>query len=75
MLSYQGGIRVPSYTASKSAVMGLTRLMANEWAQYGINVNAIAPVIWPPITRNSYATMKTGISKFWIASLPDAGSK
>lgn len=43
MLSYQGGIRVPSYTASKSAVMGLTRLMANEWAQYGINVNAIAP--------------------------------
>ncbi|WP_455810955.1 2-dehydro-3-deoxy-D-gluconate 5-dehydrogenase KduD [Pseudomonas graminis] len=43
MLSYQGGIRVPSYTASKSAVIGLTRLMANEWAQYGINVNAIAP--------------------------------
>lgn len=43
MLSYQGGVRVPSYTASKSAVMGLTRLMANEWAQYGINVNAIAP--------------------------------
>lgn len=43
MLSYQGGIRVPSYTASKSAVMGLTRLMANEWAPHGINVNAIAP--------------------------------
>ncbi|MBT9433095.1 2-dehydro-3-deoxy-D-gluconate 5-dehydrogenase KduD [Candidatus Sodalis endolongispinus] len=43
MLSYQGGIRVPSYTASKSAVMGVTRLMANEWAQYGINVNALAP--------------------------------
>jgi 2-deoxy-D-gluconate 3-dehydrogenase len=43
MLSFQGGIRVPSYTASKSAVMGLTRLMANEWARYGINVNAIAP--------------------------------
>lgn len=43
MLSFQGGIRVPSYTASKSAVMGLTRLMANEWAKYGINVNAIAP--------------------------------
>ncbi|WP_416412640.1 2-dehydro-3-deoxy-D-gluconate 5-dehydrogenase KduD [Pantoea sp. App145] len=43
MLSFQGGIRVPSYTASKSAVMGLTRLMANEWAKHGINVNAIAP--------------------------------
>ena len=43
MLSFQGGIRVPSYTASKSAVMGLTRLMGNELAQYGINVNAIAP--------------------------------
>lgn len=43
MLSYQGGIRVPSYTASKSGVMGVTRLMANEWAQHGVNVNAIAP--------------------------------
>jgi len=43
MLSYQGGIRVPSYTASKSAVMGITRLMANEWAKHGVNVNAIAP--------------------------------
>ncbi|WP_428944752.1 2-dehydro-3-deoxy-D-gluconate 5-dehydrogenase KduD [Pantoea sp. FN060301] len=43
MLSYQGGIRVPSYTASKSAVLGLTRQLANEWAKHGINVNAIAP--------------------------------
>lgn len=43
MLSYQGGIRVPSYTASKSAVMGLTRALANEWASHNINVNAIAP--------------------------------
>lgn len=37
------GIRVPSYTASKSAVMGVTRLLANEWAKHNINVNAIAP--------------------------------
>jgi len=43
MLSFQGGIRVPSYTASKSGVMGLTRLLANEWARHGIMVNAIAP--------------------------------
>jgi 2-dehydro-3-deoxy-D-gluconate 5-dehydrogenase len=43
MLSFQGGIRVPSYTASKSGIAGLTRLMANEWAGSGINVNAIAP--------------------------------
>lgn len=43
MLSFQGGVRVPSYTASKSAVMGVTRLLANEWAKEGINVNAIAP--------------------------------
>jgi len=43
MLSFQGGIRVASYTASKSGVLGLTRLLANEWAAQRINVNAIAP--------------------------------
>nr|WP_321464231.1 2-dehydro-3-deoxy-D-gluconate 5-dehydrogenase KduD [uncultured Cohaesibacter sp.] len=43
MLSFQGGIRVPSYTASKSGVMGVTRLLANEWAKHNVNVNAIAP--------------------------------
>jgi 2-deoxy-D-gluconate 3-dehydrogenase len=43
MLSFQGGIRVPSYTASKSGVMGITRAMANEWAKHNININAIAP--------------------------------
>ncbi|AOF94121.1 2-dehydro-3-deoxy-D-gluconate 5-dehydrogenase KduD [Sinorhizobium sp. RAC02] len=43
LLSFQGGIRVPSYTAAKSGLAGLTKLMANEWAAKGINVNAIAP--------------------------------
>lgn len=43
MLSFQGGVRVPSYTAAKSGVGGLTKAMANEWAGRGINVNAIAP--------------------------------
>ncbi|AHE53767.1 2-dehydro-3-deoxy-D-gluconate 5-dehydrogenase KduD [Sphingomonas sanxanigenens] len=43
MLTFQGGIRVPSYTASKSGVGGLTKLLANEWSAKGINVNGIAP--------------------------------
>ena len=43
MLSFQGGIRVPSYTAAKSGLAGITKLLANEWAARGINVNAIAP--------------------------------
>jgi 2-deoxy-D-gluconate 3-dehydrogenase len=43
LLSFQGGIRVPSYTASKSGLAGLTRLLACEWAAQGINVNAMAP--------------------------------
>ena len=43
MLTFQGGIRVPSYTASKSGVGGLTKLLPNEWAGKGVQVNAIAP--------------------------------
>lgn len=43
MLSFQGGINVPGYTASKSAVAGLTKAFANEWASKGLNINAIAP--------------------------------
>ena len=43
LLSLQGGVRVASYTASKSGLAGLTRLLANEWAVKGINVNAIVP--------------------------------
>jgi 2-deoxy-D-gluconate 3-dehydrogenase len=51
MLSYQGGILVSSYTASKSGVLGLTRALANEWAKHNINVNAIAPGYM--ITKNT----------------------
>jgi len=43
LLSFQGGIRVPSYTASKHGVAGLTKILANEWAVHGITVNAVAP--------------------------------
>lgn len=43
LLSFQGGINVPGYTASKSGIAGLTKALANEWAPLGINVNAIAP--------------------------------
>lgn len=43
LLSFQGGIRIPAYTAAKHAVAGLTKALANEWAGRGVNVNAIAP--------------------------------
>jgi 2-dehydro-3-deoxy-D-gluconate 5-dehydrogenase len=43
LLSFQGGINVPAYTASKSGIAGLTRALANEWAAHRVNVNAIAP--------------------------------
>jgi 2-deoxy-D-gluconate 3-dehydrogenase len=43
VLSFQGGLQVPSYTASKSGLLGLTKALSNEWASQGINVNAIAP--------------------------------
>ncbi len=53
LLSFQGGIRVPSYTAAKSGLAGVTKLMANEWAAKGINVNAIAPGYF--VTNNTEA--------------------
>lgn len=55
LLSFQGGIRVPSYTASKSGVAGLTKLLANEWAGKGVNVNAIAPGY---VTTNNTAALQ-----------------
>jgi 2-deoxy-D-gluconate 3-dehydrogenase len=53
LLSFQGGIRVPSYTAAKSGLAGVTKLLANEWAAKGINVNAIAPGYF--VTNNTKA--------------------
>ena len=53
MLSYQGGLRAPSYAASKSGLAGLTKALANEWAARGVNVNAIAPGYF--VTNNTEA--------------------
>ena len=58
LLSFQGGIRIPSYTASKSGLAGLTRLLACEWAHKGINVNAIAPGY--VVTNNTAALRQDG---------------
>ncbi len=43
LLSFSGGVKVPAYTASKHAVAGITKALANEWAQHGVQINAIAP--------------------------------
>jgi 2-deoxy-D-gluconate 3-dehydrogenase len=61
MLSFQGGVRVVSYTASKSGIAGITRLLANEWAGKGINVNAIAPGY---ITTNNTTALRSDESRY-----------
>ena len=60
MLSFQGGIRVPSYTASKSGIAGLTKILANEWAVSGVNVNAIAPGY---IATNNTAALQADVKR------------
>ena len=71
MLSYQGGVRVPSYTASKSAIKGVTMTLANEWAKYGINVNGIAPGYMA--TNNTEALRQDGERSADILSRIPAG--
>jgi 2-dehydro-3-deoxy-D-gluconate 5-dehydrogenase len=71
MLTFQGGIRVPSYTASKSGVGGLTKLLANEWAAKGVQVNAIAPGYIA--TNNTAALQADGIRNKAILDRIPAG--
>jgi 2-deoxy-D-gluconate 3-dehydrogenase len=69
LLSFQGGIRVASYTASKSGIGGVTKLLANEWAAKGINVNAIAPGYF--VTNNTEALRSDeGRSRDILARIP-----
>ena len=63
LLSFQGGIRVPSYTAAKSGIAGLVRAFSNEWAGHGVNVNGIAPATSRPTTRRRSATTQTATSR------------
>jgi 2-dehydro-3-deoxy-D-gluconate 5-dehydrogenase len=71
MLTFQGGIRVPSYTAAKSGVGGLTKALANEWAAKGINVNAIAPGYVE--TNNTAALQQDAVRNQQIVSRIPAG--
>lgn len=71
LLSFQGGILVPSYTASKSGVLGLTRLMGAEWAPHNINVNAIAPGYMA--TRNTQALQEDPVRNKQILERIPAG--
>ncbi len=61
LLSFQGGINVPAYTASKSGVAGLTRALANEWARHRINVNAIGANPKTSLVRRSFSLPRQAI--------------
>jgi 2-deoxy-D-gluconate 3-dehydrogenase len=71
LLSFQGGIRVPAYTASKSGLAGLTRALATEWAAHGINVNAIAPGYFA--TNNTAALRSDAVREPQILARIPAG--
>jgi len=71
MLSYSGGITVPAYTASKHAITGLTKALANEWAASGLNVNAIAPGYFR--TDNTFALQQDEVRNQAILARIPAG--
>ncbi|MBK3745260.1 2-dehydro-3-deoxy-D-gluconate 5-dehydrogenase KduD [Paraburkholderia aspalathi] len=71
LLAFQGGIRIPSYTASKSGLAGLTKLLACEWADKGLNVNAIAPGYF--VTNNTIALREDADRSASILSRIPAG--
>ena len=73
LLSFQGGIRVPSYTAAKSGIAGLVRAFSNEWARLGVNVNGIAPATSRRTTRMRSATTPTAMGRCSSGSRPDGG--
>jgi 2-deoxy-D-gluconate 3-dehydrogenase len=71
MLSYSGGITVPAYTASKHAITGLTKALANEWAASGVNINAIAPGYFR--TDNTFALQQDEVRNQAILARIPAG--
>ncbi len=73
LLSFQGGVFVPAYAASKSALMGLTKALANEWAPRGINVNAIAPGYIETELTSALRATKNATPRSSGASRPGAG--
>ena len=67
LLSFQGGINVPGYTAAKSAIAGLTRALANEWSGHGVNVNAIAPGY---IATEMTPVEEPKFQRYWVEDAP-----
>ena len=74
LLSFQGGIRVPSYTAAKSGIAGLVRAFSNEWAGHGVNVNGIAPGYIETDVTQALETTQIATGRCSSGSPPGAGA-